>query len=85
MIYIDLYYCDESHFELTPCLAYAWLQKHSPILLPAAKGKRLSVSGLMTPDCKLLSRTFRGYKLRCSHCHDGRVLSNNYQTNDSSY
>lgn len=60
MGYIDLYYCDESHFGLTPSVAYAWQHKDSPILLPASKGKRLSVLGLMTPDCKLFSRTFEG-------------------------
>ncbi|MFR9590589.1 MAG: transposase, partial [Rikenellaceae bacterium] len=32
----------------------------APILLPASKGKRLSVLGLMTPDCKLFSRIFEG-------------------------
>lgn len=60
MRYIDLYYCDESHFGLTPNVGYAWQHKDNPVLLPAAKGKRLSVLGLMTPDCKLFSRTFEG-------------------------
>lgn len=60
MEYIDLYYCDESHFGLTPNVGYAWQHKDNPILLPASKGKRLSVLGLMTPDCKLFSRTFEG-------------------------
>jgi transposase len=58
--YIDLYYCDESHFGLTPNVSYAWQHKDNPVLLSAAKGKRLSVLGLMTPDCKLFSRTFEG-------------------------
>lgn len=60
MRYIDLYYCDESHFGLTPNVGYAWQHKDNPILLPASKGKRLSVLGLMTPDCKLFSRVFEG-------------------------
>ncbi|MEG2820654.1 MAG: transposase, partial [Muribaculaceae bacterium] len=34
--------------------------KDTPVLLPASKGKRLSVLGLMTPDCKLFSRTLEG-------------------------
>lgn len=31
MKYIDLYYCDESHFGLTPNVGYAWQQKDNPI------------------------------------------------------
>jgi hypothetical protein len=60
MEYIDLCYCDESHFGLTPNVGYAWQHKDNPILLPAAKGKRLSVFGLMTPDCKLWSWMIEG-------------------------
>jgi hypothetical protein len=60
MNYLDLYYCDESHFGLTPNVGYAWQQKDNPILLPAAKGRRLSVFGLMTPDCKLCSWMVEG-------------------------
>jgi hypothetical protein len=60
MEYIDLYYCDESHFGLTPNVGYAWQHKDNPILLPAAKGRRLSVFGLMTPDCKLCSWIVEG-------------------------
>ncbi|MFR9553414.1 MAG: transposase, partial [Rikenellaceae bacterium] len=60
MGYIELCYCDESHFGLTPNVGYAWQKKDAPILLPASKGKRLSVLGLMTPDCKLFSRIFEG-------------------------
>ena len=60
MKYIDLYYCDESHFGLTPNVGYAWQHKDKPILLPAAKGRRLSVFGLMTTDCKLCSWMVEG-------------------------
>ena len=60
MGYIDLYYCDESHFGLTPNVGYAWQHKDNPILLPASKGRRLSVLGLITPDCKLFSRPLKG-------------------------
>lgn len=60
MKYLDLYYCDESHFGLTPNLSYAWQKRENPILLPAAKGRRLSVFGLMTPDCKLCSWMIEG-------------------------
>ena len=46
--YLDVYFCDESHFGLTPNVPYAWQRKDNPILLPAAKGKFLNVIGLMT-------------------------------------
>ena len=46
--FIDLYFGDESHFGLTPNVPYAWQTKDNPILLPAAKGKFLSVVGLMS-------------------------------------
>ncbi|MFR9554149.1 MAG: hypothetical protein SNH35_07885 [Rikenellaceae bacterium] len=45
---------------MTPNVGYAWQKKDAHILLPASKGKRLSVLGLMTPDCKLFSRIFEG-------------------------
>lgn len=57
---IDLYYCDESHFGLTPNVCSAWQHKDRPILLPAAKGKRLSVFGLMNLDCELSSWVVEG-------------------------
>lgn len=60
MGYIDLFYCDESHFGLTPNVCSAWQHKDNPILLPAAKGRRLSVFGLMTPECKLCSWMVEG-------------------------
>lgn len=56
--YLDLYFGDESHFGLTPNLPYAWQHKNKPLLLPAARSKSLSVLGLMTPCCKLYSKTF---------------------------
>ena len=58
--YIDICYGDESHFSLTPNLPYAWQHKDKPLLLPASRSKSLSVLGLMTPSCKLFSRTFEG-------------------------
>jgi len=58
--YLDLYlyFGDESHFRLTPNLPYAWQHKDKPLLLPACKSKSLSVLGLMTPCCKLYSKTY---------------------------
>lgn len=57
---MDLYYCDESHFGLTPNVSSTWQHKDRPVLLPAAKGKRLSVFGLMNLDCKLSSWMVEG-------------------------
>ena len=51
--FIDLYFGDESHFGLTPNVPYAWQTKENQILLPAAKGKFLSVVGLMSRKSNL--------------------------------
>ncbi len=45
--YIDLYYGDASHFSLVPNVPYAWQAEGEPILLPAIRGKSVSVFGLM--------------------------------------
>ncbi|OAV63838.1 hypothetical protein Barb6_03517 [Bacteroidales bacterium Barb6] len=58
--FIDLRFADESHFGLTPNVPYAWQHPGQPVLLPSAKGKRLSVTGLMSPDCLLFSHTVEG-------------------------
>ena len=60
MGYIDLYYCDESHFGLTPNVCYAWQHKDRPVLLPASKSNRMSVLCFINPDCKFFSRVFEG-------------------------
>lgn len=57
---IDLYYYDENHFRLTPNVSSAWQHKDRPTHLSAAKGKRLSVFGLMTLECKLSSWMVEG-------------------------
>lgn len=56
--YIDLYFGDESHFGLVPNIPYAWQKKENPITLPAAKGKKLNVLGLMTRDCRLFAKAY---------------------------
>ena len=72
--YIDLYFGDESHFGLTPNVPYAWQTKENPILLPAAKGKSLSVVGLMTRRNKLffevVETTFRAFGLNAWNGED---------------
>ena len=62
--YIDLYFGDQSHFEMTPNVPYAWQTKDNPILLPASKGKYQNVVGMMTRKNKfyfdVLETTFKG-------------------------
>lgn len=58
--YIDLYFGDESHFGLTHNVPYAWQLKGTQILLPAAKGKRLNVVGLMTRKNQLFFEMHEG-------------------------
>jgi len=44
---LDLYYCDESGFTLDPYIPYAWQEAKSVIEIPAQKGSRINVLGLM--------------------------------------
>lgn len=55
---LDVYFGNESHFGLTPNLPYAWQHKEKPLQLPASSSISLSILGLMTPCCKLYSKTF---------------------------
>lgn len=45
--YLDLYFGDESHFGMTPCVPYAWQHKSAPVLLPAGRNRFLNVVGLI--------------------------------------
>ena len=44
---IDLYYFDESGFTLEPYIPYAWQESGTVIEIPATKGTRINVLGLM--------------------------------------
>jgi DDE superfamily endonuclease len=44
---IDLYYFDESGFTLDPSIPYAWQESGTVIEIPATKGTRINVLGLM--------------------------------------
>jgi DDE superfamily endonuclease len=44
---IDLYYFDESGFTLEPYIPYAWQEAGTVIEMPATKGTRINVLGLM--------------------------------------
>ena len=45
--FLQLYYYDESGFSLTSALPYAWQKLGKTIEIPAAKGKRINVAGLI--------------------------------------
>jgi len=44
---IALYYFDESGFSLEPCIPYAWQETGTVIEVPARKGGRSNMLGLM--------------------------------------
>jgi transposase len=44
---IDLYYFDESGFTLDPSMPYAWQEPGTVIEIPATKGTRINIVGLM--------------------------------------
>lgn len=45
--FLQLYYYDESGFSLTSALPYAWQKQGKTLEIPAAKGKRINVAGLI--------------------------------------
>ncbi len=49
--YIDIYFADESNFNLTPNVPYAWQHKETPILLPSKRSANINVFGLLNTDC----------------------------------
>jgi len=57
---IELYYFDESGFNLTPCVPYAWQPKGEYIEVPAAKSESLNVLAFMNKDNDCTSFVFNG-------------------------
>src|SRR6266496_4304207 len=55
---IDLYYFDESGFTLDPYIPYAWQEAGSVIEIPATKGSRINVLGLMNRKNELYPYLF---------------------------
>src|SRR5215217_7272042 len=53
---IELWYYDESGFQLNPNGLYAWQAPHSLATLPAQRGNVLTVAGFLTTDNR-----FEGY------------------------
>lgn len=57
---LELYFCDESGFNLMPCVPYAWQKKRQTICLPAAKGGSYNVLAMMRRDNTLYAYGFQG-------------------------
>lgn len=58
--YLQLYYYDESGFSLTSALPYAWQQKGQTLKVPASKGKRINVAGLINSKGDFHYQTYTG-------------------------
>lgn len=48
--YIDVFYYDESHFNLTPSVPYAWQEKGKTVQLPSSRGKSINVAGFYSKN-----------------------------------
>lgn len=46
--YLEVFYYDESHFSLTPCVPYAWQIKGETIEIPTARSKNINVAGFFS-------------------------------------
>ena len=57
---IDVFYFDEAGFNTDPCIPYAWQPAGETLEIPAAKGQRLNVVGIMNKQNELTPFTFRG-------------------------
>ncbi len=57
---IDLYYFDESGFNLTPCVPYAWQPLGETLEIPSQRSQQLNVLGLMNQAAELKSFVFEG-------------------------
>lgn len=55
---IDLRFFDESGYDLTPSVPYAWQEKGKSIELPASRSKRANVLGFLNLDSQLESYVF---------------------------
>ncbi len=57
---IDLYFFDESAFNLVPSVPYGWVMKNETIELPSSKSKNLSVLGFINKANDLHAYTCEG-------------------------
>ena len=58
--FLQLYYYDESGFSLTSALPYAWQKKGQTIEVPASKGRRINVAGLINRQADFHCQTHTG-------------------------
>ena len=58
--FLQLYYYDESGFSLTSALPYAWQKKGQTIEVPAARGRRINVAGLLNKQGDFHYQTHTG-------------------------
>jgi len=56
----DLFYFDESGFDLEPSIPYAWQPKGETIEVPSSKSTRLNVLGFINHQCKFDSFVVEG-------------------------
>lgn len=57
---IDLYYFDETGFDLTPTVPYAWQPIGETIEIPSSRSPRINVLGFLNTDNQLESFMFEG-------------------------
>ena len=58
--YIDLYFADESSFNMEGCIPYGWQPKGEYIELTPSKTTSINVFGLMSLDNRLEAYTYKG-------------------------
>ena len=58
---VDVYYFDESGFNLTPEVPYAWQAMGETIEIPSSRSKRLSVLGFCNKQQDFHATTVQGY------------------------
>lgn len=66
---LQLYYYDESGFSLTSALPYVWQKQGKTIEIPAAKGKRIHVAGLIN------RQTDFHYQTHTDHMSSKEIIS----------
>jgi len=57
---LDLYYCDESGFSLTPTVPYGWQRIGETIELPSSRSSRINTLGFLSRDGKFHPYTVEG-------------------------
>jgi transposase len=58
---VDVYYFDESGFNLTPEVPYAWQARGETIEIPSSRSKRLNVLGFCNKQQDFYTTTVQGY------------------------